>query len=199
MHPLPAVIIAFEGNRCLGLGDPHLVATKAKQALDKNSDAQLVIFDAATSRTAEIDLRGSLADVQKRVARRIPAQDDEAAAEAAPRGPGRPKLGVVAREVTLLPLHWEWLSLQPGGASVAIRKLVEEARRANAAKDRVREGQESLHRFMTAMGGDQPHYEEALRALYAGEQKRFDAAIARWPADVRDHVKRLAAVAFETA
>lgn len=199
MHPFPAVMIAFEGNRCLGLGDPHLVATKAKQALDKDGDARLLIFDAASSRPAEIDLRGSLADVQKRVARRTPAQEDDAAAEAAPRGPGRPKLGVVAREVTLLPRHWEWLSLQPGGASVAIRKLVEEARRANAARDRAREGQESLHRFMTAMAGDQPHYEDALRALYAGEHKRFDAAIARWPADVRDHVKRLAAVAFEAA
>lgn len=197
MPPLPAVMIAFEGNRCLGLGDPHLVATKAKQALDKNSGARLVIFDAATSRPAEIDLRGSLADVLKRVARRIPVQDDETAAETAPRGPGRPKLGVIAREVTLLPRHWEWLSQQPGGASVAIRKLVEDARRANAAKDRAREAQESLHRFMTAMAGDQPHYEDALRALYASDRKRFDAAIAKWPADVRDHIKRLAAVAFE--
>jgi len=199
MHPLPAVMIAFEGSRCLGLGDPHLVATKTKQALEKNGAAQFMIFDAATSRPAEIDLRGSLADVQKRVARRMPVQADETTAETAPRGPGRPKLGVVAREVTLLPRHWEWLSLQPGGASVAIRKLVEEARRANAAKDRAREGQESLHRFMTAMAGDQPHYEEALRALYAGEQKRFETAVSRWPADVRDHVKRLAAVAFGAA
>lgn len=199
MQPLPAALIAFDGSRCLGLGDPLLVATKAKQALDKNGDARLLVFDAATSRPAEIDLRGSLADVQKRVARRTPALDDEPGAETAPRGPGRPKLGVVAREVTLLPRHWEWLSLQPGGASVAIRKLVEEARRANAAKDRVREGQESLHRFMTAMTGDQPHYEDALRALYAGDRKRFDTAIAKWPADVRDHVKRLAAVTFEAA
>ncbi len=199
MHPLPAVMIAFEGNRCLGLGDPQLVAAKAKQALEKNGDARLLIFDAATSRPAEIDLRGSLAEVQKRVARRTPAQDDEAAEEAAPRGPGRPRLGVVAREITLLPRHWEWLSLQPGGASVAIRKLVEEARRANAARDRAREGQESLHRFMTAMAGDQPHYEDALRALYAGDQPRFDISISRWPADVRDHVRRLAAIAFETA
>lgn len=199
MHPLPAVMIAFDGNRCLGLGDPRLVATKAKQALDKSGDAGLLIFDAATSRPAEIDLRGSLADVQKRVARRTPAEDDKTATEATPRGPGRPKLGVVAREITLLPRHWEWLSQQPGGASVAIRKLVEEARRANAANDRAREGQESLHRFMTAMAGDQPHYEDALRALYAGDRKRFDAAIARWPADVRDHIKRLAAIAFEAA
>ena len=192
MHPLPAVIIAFEGNRCLGLGDPHLVATKAKQALDKNSDAQLVIFDAATSRTAEIDLRGSLADVQKRVARRIPAQDDEAAAEAAPRGPGRPKLGVVAREVTLLPRHWEWLNAQAGGASVALRKLVEEARRATGDKDRERQARDAAYHFMSTMAGNLPHFEEASRALFADDRRRFTGLIADWPTDIRDHIVKLA-------
>ena len=115
---------------------------------------------------------------------------------AAPRGPGRPKLGVVAREITLLPRHWEWLAQQPGGASVAIRKLVEEARRTGEDKDRIRAGQEAAYRFMSAMAGNKPHYEEAIRALFAGDPVRFEELIAGWPADVRDHAARLAERAF---
>ena len=106
-----------------------------------------------------------------------------------PRGPGRPKLGVVAREVTLLPRHWEWLAQQPGGASVAIRKLVEEARRTGEDRDRVRQAQEAAYRFMSAMAGNKPHYEDAIRALFAGEAARFEKLIAEWPADVRDHAR----------
>ena len=197
MTGFPAQIIAFEGPRCLALGDLHEVAAKARVALDKNSNATLLIFDAVTSQSVEIDLRGTSADVQMRLASHT-SQNQEAVVPT-PRGPGRPKLGVVAREITLLPRHWEWLSQQPGGASVAIRKLVEDARRAGSGKDRIRQAQESLHRFMTAMAGDSPNYEDALRALYAGDQSHFAASIAKWPADVRDHVTRLAAPAFEAA
>lgn len=198
MTGLPPQLIAFQDHRCLALGDLLDVATKARQARDDNGDAPLLVFDATTSRPVEIDLRGSLADVQERIEKQVAAPGHDTAVESAtPRGPGRPKLGVVAREITLLPRHWEWLSQQPGGASVAIRKLVEEARRSGSGKDRVRQAQESLHRFMTAMAGDYPNYEDALRALYAGDQSRFDTSIAKWPADVRDHVRRLAASAFD--
>src|SRR4029079_4156101 len=72
--------------------------------------------------------------------------DETAAAE--PRGRGRPRLGVVAREGTLLPRHWEWLGTQPGGASVVLRKLVEEARRANGDADRTRAARDAAYRFM---------------------------------------------------
>lgn len=119
------------------------------------------------------------------------------APEAVPRGPGRPKLGVVAREVTLLPRHWEWLNGQPGGASVALRKLVDEARRANDGKDRVRQAREAAYRFMSVMAGNERGFEEATRALFAGDRERFEEFVASWPADVRDHAKRLAAAAFE--
>lgn len=198
MTALPTQLIAFQDQRSLALGGLMDVATKARQALNDNGDAPLLIFDAVTSRPVEIDLRGSLADVQERIQKLSAAQGNDTAIEpAALRGPGRPKLGVVAREITLLPRHWEWLSQQPGGASVAIRKLVEEARRSGSGKDRVRQAQESLHRFMTAMAGDYPNYEDALRALYAGDQSRFDTSIAKWPTDVRDHVRRLAAPAFD--
>jgi hypothetical protein len=115
----------------------------------------------------------------------------------APRGRGRPKLGVVAREITLLPRHWDWLNAQPGGASVALRKLVEEARHVNRGKDRRREAQESAYRFMSAMAGDEPGFEEASRALFAGNHETFKVAIRAWPADVRGHALHLAASAFQ--
>ncbi len=109
----------------------------------------------------------------------------------APRGPGRPRLGVVAREVTLLPRHWDWLNGQPGGASVALRKLVEEARRVNEGRDRLRRSQESAYRFMSAMAGNLPGFEEAARALFASDGVRFELLIRRWPKDVRNQLGRM--------
>jgi hypothetical protein len=125
----------------------------------------------------------------------VPGAAEEAAASA-PRGPGRPKLGVVAREVTLLPRHWQWLAQQPGGASVALRKLVDEARRGGEHKDRIREAREATYRFMSAMSGNRPHFEDAIRALFADQAARFEQLIAEWPTDVREHTARLAERAF---
>ncbi len=125
-----------------------------------------------------------------------------APAEPAPppnRGPGRPKLGVVAREITLLPRHWEWLAQQTGGASVAIRKLVDEARRSGDDKNRTRHAQEAAYRFMSAMAGNKPHFEEAVRALFAPNPPAFKELIAGWPAGVRDHAADLAEQAFNSA
>ena len=106
-------------------------------------------------------------------------------------GPGRPKLGVVAREITLLPRHWEWLSARPGGASVTLRKLVDQARAVSAPGDRVRAAQDSAYRFMSAMAGNQPGFEEATRALFANNGGRFDEQIASWPADIAQHARTL--------
>jgi hypothetical protein len=119
-----------------------------------------------------------------------------AVAPAAARGAGRPKLGVVAREVTLLPRHWEWLNRQPGGASVTLRKLVEEARRSGADRDRVRNAQEVTYRFLLAIAGNLPGYEEAMRALFASRRERFEELLAAWPPDIREHALHLAAEAF---
>ena len=98
--------------------------------------------------------------------------------------------------MTLFPRHWEWLSGQPGGASVALRKLVEEARRANAARDAVRKARESVYRFLSAMAGNLPGYEEATRALFAGDSARFAAQTESWPVDVRDHARKISGAAF---
>lgn len=106
--------------------------------------------------------------------------------------PGRPKLGVVSREVTLLPRHWEWLESQPSGASAALRRLVESASRApsvTAAKD-------AACRFMSAVAGDLPGYEEATRALYAANRGEFDHRTQDWPEAVRDYAIKLAGPAL---
>jgi uncharacterized protein len=187
--------IAFDGDRRIAAGDLREVARAAKQTLDRHSDISVLIFDGVTSQAVDLDFRGSVVDVLAR----LPVTGKIADAEPAPpanRGPGRPKLGVVAREITLLPRHWEWLARQPGGASVAIRKLVDAARRGGEDRDRVREAQEAAYRFLSAMAGNKPHFEEAIRALFAPDPRRFRELIAGWPADVRDHAARLAERAF---
>jgi hypothetical protein len=188
--------LAFEDDRCIGSGDLHTVARAARETLDRRKDAAVLVFDSASG-PIDIDFRGSVADVLARLPAPDAADAPEDAAVAAPRGPGRPKLGVVAREITLLPRHWEWLARQSGGASMALRRLVDEARRANKDKDRIRQAREAAYRFIAAMGENKPHYEEVARALFAGDAERFQAWTAAWPADVRDHARRLAAAAFE--
>jgi hypothetical protein len=190
-----APYIAFEGDRCIASGELHDVARAAKQALDRRKDASILVFDGKTSGPIEIDFRGSLDNVLARLPDVAPAADDDDASPA-PRGPGRPKLGVVAREVTLLPRHWEWLAQQPGGASVALRKLVDTARRTGEDGDRLRQAQEAAYRFMSVMAGNRPRYEDAVRALFASDSRGFEKLIAEWPADVRDHTAKLAEPAF---
>lgn len=195
--------IAFQGTKCVGKGTLLDVAIQAKQAFDADPQATFLVFDDESSEPVEVDLRGTVEDVTTRIrssaesAQQVEAAgpDGRGEAEEAPatgRAPGRPKLGVVAREVTLLPRHWDWLSEQPGGASVTLRKLVEEARRSSAGEADVGRRREACYRFMNAMAGNEPGFEEALRALYAGEKDRFAELTDVWPADVRDHVSNLA-------
>ena len=182
--------IAFAGSKRIASGAVADVAAAAREQLETAPDTTILFFDADTSAPVEIDLRGTVADVRSRLG--APA----AASAPAPRSPGRPKLGVVAREVTLLPRHWEWLASQPGGASVTLRKLVEVARKDTSGQSRRREVQESAYRFSLAMAGDETGFEEAMRALYAGDRARFEAMTESWPSDVRDHARELAAGAF---
>lgn len=184
---------AFEGERRIARGALAQVVVEVKRVVDRGESAPVLIFDDETSEQVEVDLRGTVEDVARRFERTAGEADET------PRGPGRPRLGVVAREVTLLPRHWEWLGDQPGGASVTLRKLVEEARRANAVKDRIRKAQEAAYRFLSAMGGNLPGFEEAIRALFAGDSARFDQEVAPWPAAVREHATTLARAAFQSA
>lgn len=187
---------AFAGVQCIATGDLHSVASAAKRRIDAGEQSHLLIFDDITSEPVEVDFRGTLKAVLNRLPKTAVQQSVATESEAAARTPGRPRLGVVAREVTLLPRHWEWLAAQPGGASVALRRLVEEARRANETKDRVRQAQEAAYRFMSAVAGNLPGYEEAVRALFAGQPEQFGVLTETWPVDVRDHARRLALPAF---
>jgi hypothetical protein len=179
---------AFAGAKLLASGPLAEVAIAIKIATGAIADP-IVIFDNATGRSLDIDLRGSHREIVARLPQ-VPRPEAEPPAE--PRGRGRPKLGVVAREITLLPRHWEWLGAQPGGASVALRKLVEAARRANGDRDRLRAARDAAYHFMSAMAGDLPDFEEASRALFADDRRGFAERIANWPADIRDHAATLA-------
>jgi uncharacterized protein len=192
---------AFEGYRLIAAGDPCRVALKTKRVIDRGQRAQVLIFDDTTGRQLEFDLRGSDDDVLARFASPNPMQNASTTEGESParRGPGRPKLGVVAHEVTLLPRHWEWLERQPGGASVTLRKLVEQARHANEATDRIRDSTDAAYRFMVAIAGNLPGFEEATRALFAVDSARFTDETEPWPKDIRAHARKLAAVAFEAS
>ncbi len=184
---------AFAGDKRIATGNLEHVALKVKTLLDADPEAAAILFDDATGHSVEVDFRGTPDDVLQRLEQ---TQDAGTAAPAEPRGPGRPKLGVVAREVTLLPRHWDWLGAQPGGASVALRKLVEEARRMNSGADIVWQSREASLRFMSVVAGNRPGFEEATRALFAGQHERFDQLTAAWPADIRNHARKLAAASF---
>jgi hypothetical protein len=182
---------AFEGSRLIASGRLESVAAKVKRAVDGGTQGPVLIFDDQTSGLIEVDFRGTVEEVLGR----LPAAPDAEALEER-RGPGRPKLGVVGREVTLLPRHWEWLNAQPGGASVALRKLVEQARRASEGQDRMRSARDSAYRFISAMAGNEPGFEEAARALFAGDRRKFEILAGGWPEDVGTHAVRIAAAAF---
>ncbi|HEY6255256.1 MAG TPA: DUF2239 family protein [Xanthobacteraceae bacterium] len=189
---MPTTCTAFAGFQRIASGPLEQVARAVKAALDTNEGRPLLVFDDASGKPIDLDLRGTVEEILARLPKEpLPSTEEP------PRGPGRPKLGVVAREVTLLPRHWDWLASQPGGASVALRKLVDAARVTHAGADRRRAAREAADRFMSALAGDEPGYEEAARALYAGDQLRFEESIAGWPADVRRHALQLSTGAFD--
>src|SRR6185437_1330760 len=177
---------AFVGPEIVAAGALEEVALAVKQRLRHDPTANPLVFDDTTGRPIDLDLRGSDEAIVQRL------EDHPVHGAKTPvRGPGRPKLGVVAREVTLLPRHWDWLNSQPGGASVVLRRLVDEARHANPVAERVRRAREATYRFMTAVAGNEPGYEEATRALFAGDRAHYDARIAGWPRDVRYYARML--------
>jgi len=181
----PTNLIVFVGFKRIAQGS---TADVLAQLRERKDDTPYLVFDEQTGESLDFDVH-SRSGVVPHVAA-TEAHDD------APRGVGRPKLGVVAREVTLLPRHWDWLNRQPGGASVALRRLVQEASRVNADRDAVRASREATYRFMTAIAGALPGFEEATRALFAGERNRFEGLIDAWPADLRTHLQKLSAAGW---
>ena len=211
MNTLPAAPwIAFAEHRRIARGEPREVAAIVKGFVDSHPEKPVAVFDAVTSQPIDLDLRGSTAAVLERLPAAAPeeAPPGRSPPVAPPRGPGRPKLGVVAREVTLLPRHWDWLGTQPGGASVALRKLVEAAQRARAASDLRREAIESAYRFMHAMAGDAPaskkHHAPSSPATRSGCEPKWPPGpwmcaciCSNWPEHRHDRVTtRMPAMAF---
>jgi hypothetical protein len=174
------IYTAFEGVREIARGELAPVLTTLKRRFDEDPHALVLVFEERTGKQVDFDLRGSAEAVLQRAAPPVRS------------GPGRPKLGVVAREVSLLPRHWEWLEEQSGGASAAIRRLVEEARRREPEEQKARRAREAAGRFMTAMAGDLAGYEEATRALYAGNREKLREMTGGWPEDVRRRALEMA-------
>ena len=181
---VPLTYTAFVEGRRLATGPLHEVAVAVLRAQRAQPGGHPLVFSDASGKSADLDLRGGEKAVAARYTVTAPVE--------ASRGRGRPKLGVVAREVTLLPEHWEWLAMQPGGASVALRKLVHEARRNGGGQDRVRQARDRAYHAMSTLAGDLVGFEEASRALFAGDRERLVAQMAAWPQDVRAYVLQLA-------
>lgn len=192
MAPLADTYTVFRATVALGSGSLAAVEAAAHRALAKDPTAVVTIVCHDTGRTVDLDLRGTEAEVAERHAAPNAPPATQAADPSRPRGRGRPRLGVVAREVTLLPEHWDWLAGQPGGASVALRKLVLQAMRSSAGSDALRRARERTYAFMSTVAGDLPGFEEATRALFADDSERLAAHITSWPPDVRHLVARLA-------
>lgn len=170
-----AFYAAFAGSRRLAFGPLRDVLPVLKQRFDQDASDLPLVFERDTGKQVDFDLRGSLEEVLEREAP-LPT-----------RGPGRPKLGVTSREVSLFPRHWEWLEQQPSGISGALRRLVEHAIKTEPGKEQARRVREALGRFLSTMAGNRPHYEEATRALYQGDVASFDELTRRWPKDIREY------------
>lgn len=185
--PSDLPVVAFVGaERIVAPAPLHRVlpALHAAAAAGKGP----LVFNLVDGRVIDLDLRGGAGEARARLGPALVKPET--------RGPGRPKLGVTAKEVTLLPRHWDWLAAQPGGASVALRKLVEAQMKAGEGPERARRAKEAAYRFMTAMAGDLPGYEEATRMLFAGDWTAFDAAVEAWPEGVRGTAREMAGRAW---
>ncbi len=198
---------AFEGDTLLGKGPLTEVILKIKKRMGKADNSPALIFNDATGNTMDFNFQGSEKDVLRRLEVFVGEADGKgkdakgkdgkgrdgkgkAAEEAA--GPGRPKLGVISREVSLLPRQWEWLASQSGGASAVLRRLVDDARKKSGDALTVKQTQERTYKFLSVMAGNLMGYEEAIRALYRKDAKGFATHTEGWPKDVKRHAEMLA-------
>lgn len=195
---------AFQGHRLLRSGPLVEVALAVKTANENGSSGTILVFDDLTGHQIFLDLRGTKADIIERLSRPPqtnigryrprPTEEAQVVKEevSESRGRGRPRLGVVAHEVMLLPRQWEWLASHPGGTSAFLRRLVDDAKRDSGYAEKRGAMQEATYQFMLGIAGNFPGYEEATRALFADDRRRLAQCVADWPEDVRAHVMRMA-------
>lgn len=185
---------AFAGSERIAFGALPEVVSKCKRRLDKGEERRIAVYDDAGGEVIDIDYRGDEADVLERLARHpmLTEQEKRQLSTGKPRGRGRPKLGVLSREISLLPKHWEWLAEQPGGASPTLRKLVHAAMLAAGGEQSVKKSLDALHKFMWDMAGnlgeEMKDFEEATRAFYAKDWDEFTQYADSWPKDIRAYV-----------
>ena len=197
---IETTVSAFAGPSLLVEGTLSEVALAVHAFKVREPASSVHVFMDRTGLTIDFDTRGTPTEILQRLKSHPLAKSSSDDVERSPethldgtkRLPGRPKLGVVSREVTLLPRHWEWLATQQGGASVALRKLVDAARQANTETDRTRMAHEAAYRFLQAVAGDLPNYEEVLRALFANNLMRFNELMQDWPTDFKHYANKLA-------
>lgn len=190
---------AFNGSIQIASGTIRVVAEAAKLLIDGGESITILIFNDTTGVQIDLDFSGTLTDVFSRLKQQFELNQDLPESRSQDKNkakPGRPKLGVVSKEVTLLPRHWEWLAGQPGGASVTLRKLVEQAKRTNQGEDKIRRSREATFKFINAIAGNLPGFEEAVRALFAGDVERFSQQIGSWPKSIQEYSQKLSADAF---
>lgn len=183
---------AFMGTNFFGQGLLSEIILKIKKHIGSSDNTNILIFSDLTGKAIDFNFQGTTSDVQKRLDIFVSEGTTQLST-----GPGRPKLGVISREISLLPQHWEWLATQPGGSSAVIRKLIDEARKKSEGSLSIKQIQERVHRFTTAMAGDLQGYEEALRALYRKDEDQFLIHMGSWPQDIRDHVINLSKPIFK--
>lgn len=183
---------AFENSQRIAHGDLESIALSVKKRLKINREARVLIFSDSTGKQVDLDLSGSDKDVLERL--KMYSQQSSTART----GAGRPKLGVIAREISLLPQHWEWLTNQEGGASATLRKLIDDKIKFNSSeKEIIKKSQEVTYKFLSAIAGDLPQFEEAIRYLYRKDKKKFIDLIDTWPPDIVQHALTLSEGVFK--
>ena len=180
----------FAGDRLIVSAGLRTIILRTKECLDRGEAGPILIFEDQTGEQIDFDFRGTPDEVLTRLSSHPLLAPGDTPGKSRT-GPGRPKLGVVCREVSLLPRHWDWLDQQPGGVSGALRKLVEEARKSGRGRELARMARDAAGKFMSVMAGNLPGFEEASRALYAKNQERLEGLIREWPEDIRKHVEGL--------
>jgi hypothetical protein len=183
-----STLVGFDGTRRIARGTPVETALQAASYLAANPGAQLLFFDVRNGLQVELDLRGTADSIRQRM--QAGSAQDSGATDPKP-GKGRPRLGVVAREVTLLPRHWDWLAGQPGGASVSLRKLVEAAMRKPDAQALQQQRATAAYQLLLATAGNLPGFEALSRALFANRQEELPALLQDWPQDLVEEVQSI--------
>lgn len=190
---------AFIGTKILKTGPLIEVVLAMKEEVAKDKFAHILCFLDETGAMVDFDLSGTNEQViAKLLANNTQETKEEQKAETtnAPKS-GRPKLGVTAKEVTLLPRHWEWLAAQRGGASATLRRLVELAAKDSISIETRKSAQNATYRFLQNIAGDFENYEEVLRAIFADDFEKMRKLMQNWPQDIQNYAQKLFALSTE--